>query len=297
MCALLETMNASATRPAGAGSSEGISVVILTFNSENSIAETIGSAAQISSDIHVVDSFSHDSTCEIARAFGANLVQHPFVNYSSQRNWAIDNLPLRNEWELHLDADEQLSDGLIAELKELSLRESGYVGFHIARLVRFMGRPIRHGGMFPIWHMRLFRRGYGRCESREYDQHFVVTGRSGRLRGCLIDDHRSSLSEWIQCHNKWSDAELRELSKVGGGRVLIEPNLLGTPLERKRYFKQVYQSFPVLGRAFLLFGYRYFVRLGFLDGREGLIFFVLQTFWFRFLIDAKLFEQRARCSE
>jgi glycosyltransferase involved in cell wall biosynthesis len=270
----------------------GISVVILTFNSDKSIGETIYSATQVSSDIHVVDAFSNDATCDIARSLGANLVQHQFINYSLQRNWAIDNLPLSQEWELHLDADEQISSELSAELRQLSLQQSKYVGYHIARLVRFMGRPIWHGGMFPIWHMRLFRRKTGRCESREYDQHFVVKGPTGKLHGWLVDDHRSPLREWIQRHNKWSDAEVREMSEPRGGRVLIEPNLLGTPPERKRYVRGVYQRLPLLTRAFLLFGYRYFVRFGFLDGKEGLIFFVLQTFWFRFLIDAKLLEQR-----
>lgn len=270
----------------------GVSVIILSFNSELSIAQTISSAAEISSDIHVVDSFSNDSTCDIACRLGVNLVQHPFINYSSQRNWAIDNLPLEHEWELHLDADEQLSSELITELKQHSPGQKGCVGYYIARLVRFLGKPIRHGGMFPIWHMRLFRRGAGRCESREYDQHFVVSGPTGRLRGWLIDDHRSSLSGWIQRHNKWSDAEVREMSELHGRRVLIAPKLWGTPPEHKRYLKEAYQRLPLLARAFLLFGYRYFLRLGFLDGKEGLIFFVLQTFWFRFVVDAKLFEQR-----
>jgi glycosyltransferase involved in cell wall biosynthesis len=270
-----------------------ISVVILTFNSEQSIAETICSAHQISCDIHVVDSFSNDATCDIARQLGASVVQHPFLNYSAQRNWAIDNLPLRYKWELHLDADEWLSQELVTELKQLSFsQQTAASGYHIARLVRFLGRPIRHGGMFPIWHMRLFRSGAGRCERREYDQHFVVNGPTGKLRGWLVDDYRSPLSEWIQRHNKWSDAEVRELTSDPTGRLLIEPSLFGSPLQRKRYFRQAYQRLPAFARAFVLFGYRYFLRLGFLDGKEGLIFFVLQTFWYRFLVDAKLLERQ-----
>lgn len=270
-----------------------ISVVILTFNSEQSIAETICSAHQISSDIHVVDSFSDDATCDIARHLGAAVVQHPFLNYSAQRNWAIDNLPLRYKWELHLDADEWLSQELVTELKQLSFsQQKAASGYHIARLVRFLGKPIRHGGMFPIWHMRLFRRGAGRCERREYDQHFVVNGPTGKLRGWLVDDYRSPLSEWIQRHNKWSDAEVRELTSDPTGRLLIEPSLFGSPLQRKRYLRQAYQRLPAFARAFVLFGYRYFLRLGFLDGKEGLIFFVLQTFWYRFLVDAKLLERQ-----
>jgi glycosyltransferase involved in cell wall biosynthesis len=269
-----------------------LSVVILTYNSEHNIEETIRSASQVSSDIHVVDSFSDDATCNIARQTGARVVQHPFASYAAQRNWAIDNLPLRHQWELHLDADERLSRQLVAELQQFSaLPHDDRVGYHVARLVHFLGRPIRHGGMLPIWHMRLFRHGFGRCESREYDQHFVVNGPTGRLRGWLIDDHRSPLTEWVQRHNRWSDAEVRELTGNPGERLLVEPSLYGSPIERKRYLRQVYQRSPAFVRAFLLFAYRYFFRLGFLDGKEGLIFFVLQTFWYRFLVDAKLFER------
>jgi glycosyltransferase involved in cell wall biosynthesis len=255
--------------------------------------DTIRAAALVSDDIHVVDSFSSDATCASARQLGAHLVQHEFRNYAAQRNWAIANLPLKYDWELHLDADEHLSDTLVAELNRLRPEQmpGDFVGYHVARLVRFLGRPIRHGGMFPIWHMRLFRRGAGRCERREYDQHFVVNGPTGKLRGWLIDDYRSPLTEWVQRHNKWSDAEVRELTSDPTGRFLIEPSLFGSPLERKRYLRRAYQRLPRFARAFLLFGYRYFLRLGFLDGKEGLVFFVLQTLWFRFLVDAKLLER------
>jgi hypothetical protein len=145
--------------------------------------------------------------------------------------------------------------------------------------------------MFPIWHLRLFRRGLGRCETREYDQHFLVDGPTAKLRGWLIDDNRSPLHEWVNRHNQWSDAEVRELQSDPTGRPLVQPRLFGNPLERKRSLRQNYQRLPGFVRVFLLFGYRYFLRLGFLDGKEGLTFFVLQTLWYRFLVDAKLFEQ------
>jgi glycosyltransferase involved in cell wall biosynthesis len=271
-----------------------ISVVILTFNSERTLANTLALALRISNDIHVVDSFSSDRTVEIAKEHGANVVTHHFGNYAQQRNWAIENLPLVCDWELHLDADEQLSEELIVDLARL---DNGTIiageinGYHIARLVRFLGRPIKHGGMFPIWHMRLFRRGVGRCEQREYDQHFMVRGPTGKLRGFFIDDIRMSLSEWIIRHNRWSDAEVSELNRTEPTTGLVEARLFGTPIERKRYLKSIYERCPALSRAWLLFLYRYLIRGGFLDGREGAVFFALQTFWFRFLVDAKLFEQ------
>jgi glycosyltransferase involved in cell wall biosynthesis len=268
-----------------------LSVVILTFNSEATIGATLASARRVSDDVHVVDSGSTDRTLTIAEQHAARIVNHPFESYGEQRNWAIDNLPLRHGWELHLDADERLSEPLIAAIEDL--RRRGFpgpaVGYFIPRLVHFLGRPIRHGGMYPIWHMRLFRHGRGRCEARRYDQHFHVDGPTGRLPHPMIDDIRMKLGEWVTRHNRWADAEADELQHGSSGA--IAPRLGGNPVERKRALRGSYNRLPRLLRAFLLFFYRYVLRLGFLDGRAGLIFFVLQTFWFRFLVDAKLYER------
>lgn len=270
-----------------------ISVVILSYNSSATIGATIESAKRVSNDIHVVDSFSADDTRQIIERSGARLVLHPFANYAAQRNWASTNLPLSHDWELHLDADERLSEELTMELCRLQA-QSGPLdisGYHIARLVHFLNRPILHGGMFPIWHLRLFRHGQGRCETREYDQHFVVNGATSRLHGLIIDDIKMSLSEWVIRHNRWSDAEVRELLQANSTAACeIVPRLFGSPIERKRYLRGIYYRLPLLLRAFALFVYRYIIRAGFLDGREGAVFFTLQAFCYRFLVDAKLYE-------
>jgi len=270
-----------------------VSVVILTFNSEATIVNTIAAARRVSDDIHIVDSFSSDRTCTLAREHMAKVCTHEFINYAAQRNWAIDNLRLKYEWELHLDADEQMSDDLATELQTLFDRgvPASINGYFVSRLVRFFGRDIRHGGMFPIWHLRLFRRGHGRCEAREYDQHFIVNGATSKLQGPIIDDIRMSLSEWVNRHNHWSDAEVRELLRADATTAReIVPHLFGSPIERKRYFRSLYYRSPLLVRAFALFVYRYILRAGFLDGKEGAIFFTLQAFSYRFLVDAKLYE-------
>jgi len=273
------------------------SVIILSFNSEATIKQTLGSVLLVSDDIYVVDSYSTDATCNIVRDCGVEFIQHPFTNYAKQRNWAIESLPLKYGWELHLDADERLSDKLINELLELKSCEDspGVNGYCIPRLVHFKGRALRHGGMFPIWHMRLFRRGSGRCEEREYDQHFIVDQPTAKLHGWFVDDIRMPLSEWINRHNRWSDAEVRELLGNSSERG-VRASLRGNPIEQKRYFKNLYGRMPPLYRAWLLFFYRYVLRAGFLDGKEGLIFFFLQTLWFRLLIDAKLFEAQKKDS-
>jgi glycosyltransferase involved in cell wall biosynthesis len=267
------------------------SIIILTYNSELSIAETLQSVAHLSNDIHIVDSYSKDRTVEIARSFGAKVTEHPFEHYGAQRNWAIDSLPVKYAWQLHLDADERLSPELQKEIAALP-EDTDMDGFYFPRLMLFLGKPIRYGGMFPTWHLRLFRTGLGRCESRKYDQHFYLTsGKTAQLSAHMVDDIRMPLSEWTVRHNRWSDLEVEEQSaEADAGR--IQGKLSRNPVQRKRYLRGLYNGAPLFVRPFLLFFYRYFLRLGFLDGATGFIFFVLQTFWFRFLIDAKLYEKR-----
>ncbi|HXQ42509.1 MAG TPA: glycosyltransferase family 2 protein [Candidatus Udaeobacter sp.] len=269
-----------------------LSVVLLAFNSEATLGATLASARLVSDDIHVVDSGSADKTLEIAAAAGARIVQHPFENYGRQRNWAIDNLPLKYGWQLHLDADERLTPELAQRINALAAGfPAGTDGYFIPRLTYFLGRPIRHGGMYPIWHMRLFRNGKGRCEDRKYDQHFRCDGPTTEIDAAMIDDVRMSLSEWTARHNRWADAEADELLNPSETGV-IAGRLAGDPVQRKRALRGGYNRAPLFLRAFGLFFYRYVLRLGFLDGMPGLIFFVLQTFWFRFLVDAKIYERQ-----
>jgi glycosyltransferase involved in cell wall biosynthesis len=266
-------------------------VIVLSFNSEETLDATLSRARLVSDEIFVVDSFSSDRTVEIARSCGATVIQHPFEHYGAQRNWAIDNLPVTRPWQLHLDADEWMDNELVAAINALpdSPQHSGYF---LPRYVRFLGRVLRHGGMSPTWHLRLFRSGSGRCEDRKYDQHFILTtGTSSQLSGSMIDDIRMSLSEWTARHNRWADGEVAEMNaQQETGR--LQPDAHGNPAQRKRYLRQKYNQLPLFVRPFGLFFYRFLFRLGFLDGTEGFIFWVLQTFWFRFLVDAKIWEKQ-----
>lgn len=271
-----------------------LSVVLLSFNSEATLGATLASAQLVSEDIHVVDSGSTDKTLAIAAGAGAHVVQHPFENYGRQRNWAIDNLPLKYGWQLHLDADERLTPELVERINGLKAGfPAGIDGYFIPRLTYFLGHPIRHGGMYPIWHMRLFRSGKGRCEDRKYDQHFRCDGPTAQIDAAMIDDVRMSLSEWTARHNRWADAEADELLNPSEAGV-IAGRFAGDPVQRKRALRGGYNRAPRFLRAFGLFFYRYVLRLGFLDGMPGFIFFVLQTFWFRFLVDAKIYERKMK---
>ena len=267
------------------------SVIILTYNSESSIVETLRSIGSLSDDIHVVDSFSTDRTVEIAHAYKANVVQHPFETYGTQRNWSIAFLPLKYDWQLHLDADERLTCELRNEIMSLQ-EETGINGFYLPRLMYFLGHPIRHGGLCPTWHLRLFRSGVGMCETCKYDQHFYLTnGQTRKLKGWMIDDLRMPLSEWTIRHNRWSDTEVEEQTDKSTENRIVG-KLTGDLIQRKKFLREKYNACPLFFRPFGLFFYRYVIRLGFLDGSVGFVFYVLQTFWFRFLIDSKLLERR-----
>ncbi len=267
------------------------SAIVLTFNSEETLGATLSRAHSVSDEIFVVDSYSSDGTVELARSFGAVVVQHPFEHYGAQRNWAIDNLPITRPWQLHLDADELMDHELVKAIQALP-DEPVHSGYFLRRYVCFLGRVLRHGGLSPTWHLRLFRTGVGRCEDRKYDQHFLLnSGSYGELAGAMVDDIRMPLAEWTTRHNRWSDGEVAEMeSGETSGR--LQPDARGNPAQRKRYLREKYNQLPLFIRPFGLFAYRYVFRLGIMDGTEGFIFWVLQTFWAHFLIDAKIWEKR-----
>jgi glycosyltransferase involved in cell wall biosynthesis len=271
----------------------GIALVVLSYNSAQVLERCLASAKAVVDSFLVVDSYSTDDSPEIARANGARVLQRPFSNYADQRNWACTQIDPTADWVFHLDSDEFLTPSLAAELAaRVPTARSEVAGFLMRRRVRFLGRDMRFGGLGATWHLRLYRTGRGACEDRLYDQHFVVSGRVERLREFFVDDNESNLEVWTDRHNRWSSAEAEEAGRTTGGRVRVPPSLTGSPITRKRWMKEnLWNRLPRLWRAFLYFGYRYFVRLGFLDGREGLIFHTLQGFWFRFLVDGKIYER------
>jgi len=242
----------------------------------------------------VVDSGSTDATCAIARQAGAAVFEHPFETYGAQRNWVQRNLPLAADWVLHLDSDERLTPDLVAEINGILLSPPADVdGFLFRKRTVFMGRWIRHGGHYPSYHLRLFRKDRGSCEERLYDQHYLVRGNVRKLEHDYIDVLTSDLGVWSTRHVRWAELEAREIAEGGNAAGRVEASLTGNAIERRRWLREgFYWRLPLFSRAFLYWFYRYFLRLGFLDGKEGMIFHFLQGFWFRFLIDAKLFERR-----
>lgn len=270
-----------------------LSVVVLTYNEEANLPACLASLKGLEACVWVLDSGSTDGTMRIASAHAVQTASHPFQNYAAQRNWALSNLPLDTEWVLNLDADERLTPELVTEINHV-LRSvgDGVDGYLLRKRTIFMGRWIRHGGHYPSHHLRLFKRTRGRCEDRKYDQHFVVDGHTSILRNDYIDVVSSSLVTWTMRHARWAEMEKSELMAPDNGERQVVPDVAGNPIQRRRWWRNTYSRGPLFVRALAYWMYRYFFRLGFLDGTEGLIFHFLQGFWFRFLVDAMIFESR-----
>jgi glycosyltransferase involved in cell wall biosynthesis len=271
-----------------------VSAVVLTHNEERNLADCLDSLASLVDEIFVVDSGSTDSTLSIATCYTSNVVEHPFENYSRQRNWSQQNLALAHNWVLHVDADERVSAELAGSLRQF-FSSGQYLlvnGAMFSRRTVFMDRWMRHGGHYPAYHVRLFQRDKGHCEDRLYDQHFIVEDPIARLHGDLIDVLAPDLDTWSLKHIRWAAAEARELRhQQPRPRDQIFARLGADPIGRRRWLRsKLFANSPPFVRALLYFAYRYVIRRGFLDGTEGLIFHVLHGFWYRFYIDAKIWE-------
>ncbi|RYE28198.1 MAG: glycosyltransferase family 2 protein, partial [Sphingobacteriales bacterium] len=186
-----------------------ISVIILTFNESQNIVACLESVKSLTDDVVIVDSGSTDDTLVKASSYNPKVYQHPFENYSKQRNWAFRNVDTRYEWILNMDSDHRLTTELIAELKRIFSAgiPSEINGFMASRRTIFMNRWIKHGGHYPVYHGILFRKGFGCCEEKEYDQHFLIEGRSQLLKGDVIDIITDSLHNFTTRHNNWATLE------------------------------------------------------------------------------------------
>lgn len=250
----------------------------------------------IAARIVVVDSFSTDRTVELAKKLGADVYSHPFTDHASQLNWGLNHTEIKTEWVMRMDADEELTPELAAEIqRKLPGLSKKINGVMLRRRVYFLGRWIRHGGIYPTYLLRIFRNGTAYCEQALMDEHFLLKfGSCIRFSKDLIDNNTKSLEWWTNKHNWYSNKELEEQleqrSAIKQGTTM-KPNLFGGQAERKRWLKyMVYYKTPLMRRAHWYFLYRYIFRLGFLDGPEGLAFHFLQGYWYRFLVDAKIYE-------
>ena len=271
-------------------------VIILTKNEETDIERCIRSIEGWVKRIVIVDSGSTDRTVEIAERLGAEIVRHePFVDYGRQFNWAIDNLRIKTTWVFRLDADEVITPELRKELeKELEHHATDDVsGFMMRYKVEFMGRYLMHGGFYPFQKITIFKYGKGRFEERAMGEHIVLSeGRCVYLKNDAIHHTLKTLDLYINKHNWYATREVQDYFDVRSGR---ENALLdGQPEKAKKLRDGLYYRLPMFLRARLFFWYRYYLRLGFLDGTPGYIFAFMQAYWYRTLVDAKLYEHNLK---
>lgn len=268
-------------------------VIILTKNEETDIERCIRSVEGWVKRIVIVDSGSTDRTVEIAERLGVEIVRHePFVDYGRQFNWAIDNLRIKTTWVFRLDADEVITPELRKELeKELEHHATDDVsGFMMRYKVEFMGRYLMHGGFYPFQKITIFRYGKGRFEERAMGEHIVLSeGRCVYLRNDAIHHTLKTLDLYINKHNWYATREVQDYFDVRSGRENAQ--LDGQPEKAKKLRDGLYYRLPMFLRAKLFFWYRYYLRLGFLDGTPGYIFAFLQAYWYRTLVDAKIYER------
>jgi glycosyltransferase involved in cell wall biosynthesis len=272
-----------------------VSVIVLTCNEEKNIEDCLKSVADYAEELFIVDSFSTDNTIELSRQYTDRIYQHRFENYSAQRNWAQDNLPIKNEWIFHLDADERATPELLANLSRIFSRSKiDADAFLVSRRTIFRNRWIRFGGHYPVYHLRIYRKNSGRCEDRLYDQHFTSRGRILQVKGDIINIITPDLTQWQATHKKWAYLEAKEylLSKDSKGK---NTNALAAPIQKRKISRyKFYYKMPLFIRPFIYFFYRYIIKLGFLDGRQGLVFHFMHGFWYRFIVDMEIFNLRRK---
>lgn len=268
-----------------------LSVLIPTRNEEANLLNSLLPLKGWADQIVVVDSQSTDATCEVARRFGAEVVQfHYQGGWPKKRQWALDNIAWRNEWILLLDADEILTDALKEEVAH-AIQSTTFCGYYIKLQPYFLGKRLKHGG-FDFWKLSLFRRGMGRLEVRleepdhyvgdaEIHAHVTVAGPTGYLKNPIEHRNVSSLFRFIEKHNQYStlEAARTHAERTGNWSVTddeLAPRLFGgNQAQRRRWLKK--RLFHLPGYSVLRFLYSYVARLGFLDGTPGLIYCVFKA--------------------
>jgi glycosyltransferase involved in cell wall biosynthesis len=275
-----------------------LSVVVLTKNEAIHLERCLNSIVDLADEIVIVDCGSNDATIEIAQRFNTKFIHNPWINYSNQFKFGVSKVSASCKWIMRLDADEYLTERLRASVRDfLSNPPERIHGCYFPRRMAFMGRQINYGGIFPAYMLRLFRLGQGEIEDRWMDEHIKVRGDTVSLKGELIDDNLNSLTWWTEKHNKYASREAVDLLNLEFAFMKhdsVASATDGSQAGFKRWLKEkIYFRLPSGFRALSYFLYRYVIRLGFLDGKEGTMFHILQGFWYRYLVDCKVYEVKS----
>lgn len=282
-----------------------LTVVILTKNEEKNLRKCVESFRGVAKRFVIVDSFSTDGTEVLCKELntelqkigsGLDFYQNKWVSYADQLNWGLQNTGIDTEWSMRMDADEEIMEDLAAEIDERLPKVKAPVnGIILRRRVYFMGRWIKHGGRYPELLLRIFRTGKASCEMKIMDEHMILSeGTTVEFEHDLIDNNQKDLEWWTAKHNWYSNREVLDHQMTLENAMdesLEQDGTSSGQAKMKRVVKNSgYYRLPKFFRAHLYFIYRYYIKLGFLDGPEGKIFHFLQAYWYRFLVDAKIYE-------
>jgi glycosyltransferase involved in cell wall biosynthesis len=283
-----------------------VTVIVAVRNEAHNLPRCLESL-QCAAEIYVIDSQSTDATVQIAESYGAHVVQfHYRGGWPKKRQWAMDSLPLSNDWVFLVDADESLIPELAAEIRS-AIQDPSRDGYYVALRMFFLGRELRHSGA-SFYKLSLFRRGKGRFECRLKDQdesmadmeiheHVVLDGgsneKTGYLKQPLIHHNVESLSRYIRKHDEYSNWEAKVWLASETSALELAPSFSGSQAQRRRWLRKKFFAIP--GSPILFFLYKYLFALGFLDGIPGLIYCVFQAVQF-FHIKAKIYELKVQAA-
>ncbi|MBN8490392.1 MAG: glycosyltransferase family 2 protein [Burkholderiales bacterium] len=274
-----------------------LTAIILTNNEAKHLPRAMASVASFATEVVVVDSHSTDRTQQLAQAAGARVFERRFRNYADQFRFALDETGITSDWILRLDADEIIHEDLAESIRAfLANPPVDVAGVILQRRHIWMGRWVRFGGRYPLNLVRIWRRGQGRVEMRWMDEHVVVSGgRIITLHGGFSDWNLNDLSYFTDKHNGYATREAIDVLDARYGLFETDHELAaqgtGRQASIKRLLKnKIYNKLPFWLAPLLYFVWRFVFQLGFLDGRSGLVYHVLQGFWYRFLVGAKVVE-------
>lgn len=273
-----------------------LTAIILTYNEEKNIVHCINSIKELAKRIVVIDSFSTDETVELAKQLGAEVFQHKFVNQAKQYIYGVEVANIDTKWVFRIDADERLTAESAKEIEEIcSINDNTNVNGIVVRFkVNFMGKELKHGGIYPFRKLLIYKHGKAYMEDRNMDEHIVLSeGRSVELKNDSLHCDYKDLNVWIDKHNKYASREVEDYFENIQYRSASAKLNKGAKI--KRFIKfSIYYKLPMGMRAHLYYIYRYYLKMGFLDGKEGKIFAFMQAYWYRYLVDAKIYEKRKK---
>ena len=276
------------------------SVIILTGNEEIHIKRCLDIICPVAKDVFVIDCFSKDRTVEIAQSYAnVHVLQHewPATKYAGQFNWALENVPITTKWVMRLDADEYPLPDLIEEMQaKIPSLGDDITGIVLKRRHIFMGKWVKRG-IYPIKLIRIFRYGKAMCEQRFMDEHIqLLEGQYVEFEHDFCDENIHDISWYCHKHVEYAAREAVDLLDIEldltGTATVDRDRHICTQSEKKRRLKHSYAKKPLFWRSFAYFIYRYFLRGGFLDGKEGFLFAFIQGWWYRTLVDIKILEVR-----